>query len=176
MRNPNRNNNRREFLQTSALLVAGASFTSLARAEKTEGAGKLFSAMGIAAPLDRAAALKAAGAEFLTENTGSFLVPDQPDEVFAKNLERLAASPLPVLACNGFIRPANLRCVGAEANHDEVLEWSEVAFRRLKQAGGKDHRFWQFGGTQVEEWLAEGKSRRAVCRPAQTHGSAREET
>jgi len=93
--------------------------------------------MGMAAPLDRAAALKKHGAEFLTVGTGDLLAPDQPDEIFAKNLTKLAASPLPVLACNGFIRPKHLRCVGEEANHDQILEWAETAFRRLKQAGGK---------------------------------------
>lgn len=93
--------------------------------------------MGMAASLDKAARLKAAGAAFLTESVGGFLVPDQPDDQFAKNLAKLAASPLPVLACNGFIRAASLRCVGAEANHEPILAWSEIAFRRLKQAGGK---------------------------------------
>ncbi len=93
--------------------------------------------MGTSGKLDRAAALKALGAEFLTVGTADLLVPDQPDEMFAKKLALLAASPLPVLACNGFIRPKHLRCVGEEANHDQILEWSETAFRRLKKAGGK---------------------------------------
>ena len=93
--------------------------------------------MGIAGSLDRAAFFRAQGAEFLTAGTGDFLVPDQADDVFAKNLAKLAASPLPVLACNGFIRPAHLRCVGAEANHDAILDWATIAFRRLNEAGGK---------------------------------------
>lgn len=128
---------RREFLRAAALAVSGALLASRADAADPLPGRKLCSAMGIAAPLDRAAALKALGAEFLTVSAGDFLVPDQPDETFARNLAKLAASPLPVLACNGFIRPAHLRCVGAEANHDLVLEWSETAFRRLEQAGGK---------------------------------------
>ncbi len=75
-------------------------------------------------------------------------MPDRADDVFAKNLEKLAASPLPVLACNSFIRPPHLRCVGLEANHDQVLAWSETAFRRLKQAGGK---FIVFGSSKARE-------------------------
>lgn len=98
---------------------------------------KLFSAMGIAAPLEKAAALKADGAGFLTESVGNFLVPDRPEAEFEKNLVKLAASPLPILACNGFIRPANLHCTGPEANHDLVCEWAETTFRRMKKAGGK---------------------------------------
>lgn len=93
--------------------------------------------MGMSGALNRAAALKEQGAEFLTVGVGDFLVPDKGDDVFAKNLAKLAESPLPMLACNGFIRPKHLRCVGEEANHDQVLEWSETCFRRLKKAGGK---------------------------------------
>ena len=126
---------RRNFLQTGSLALIGAALTPRVLAETRE--KKLFSAMGIAAPLDKAAALKAAGAEFLTESVGNFLVPDKDEAEFEKNLAKLAASPLPILACNGFIRPPHLRCVGAEANHDLILVWAETAFRRLKKAGGK---------------------------------------
>jgi sugar phosphate isomerase/epimerase len=128
---------RREVLQSGSLALAGLPLLATTRAMAETAPKPLFTAMGMAASLAKADLLKAAGAEFLTESVGNFLVPDQPDEKFAKNLAKLAASPLPVLACNGFIRPANLRCVGKEANHDQVLEWSESAFRRLKQAGGK---------------------------------------
>lgn len=139
---------RRAFLRSSALAATAVSFAPLTGAAESVTKQKLFSAMGIAASLDRAVALKAAGAEFLTENTSAFLAPDQADDVFAKNLAKLANSPLPVLACNGFIRPQHLRCVGAEANHDQVLEWSETAFRRLKQAGGK---FIVFGSSKARD-------------------------
>lgn len=119
------------------LAVSGAFTGSRALAGDAGAVKKLFSAIGISGSLDRAAVLKAHGAEFLTVGTSDLLAPDQPDEVFEKNLAMLATSPLPVLACNSFIRPVHLRCVGAEANHDQVLEWSDIAFRRLKQAGGK---------------------------------------
>jgi sugar phosphate isomerase/epimerase len=93
--------------------------------------------MGISASLDKAAALKADGAEFLTESVGSFLVPDQPEAVFEKNLMRLSESPLPILACNGFIRPKELHCIGPDATHEAILAWADITFRRMKKAGGK---------------------------------------
>jgi sugar phosphate isomerase/epimerase len=126
---------RRNFLHTGSLALAGAAFVPRLMAETP--AKKLFSAVGIAAPIDKAAALKAAGAQFLTESVGNFLAPDQPEAEFEKNLAKLASSPLPILACNGFIRPANLHCVGPAANHDLILQWSETTFRRMKKAGGK---------------------------------------
>jgi len=126
---------RRKFLHTGSLALVGTAFMPRLLAE-TPGK-KLFSAMGIAAPLDKAAALKAEGAEFLTESVGNFLVPDKDEAEFEKNLEKLKASPLPILACNGFIRPANLHCVGPDANHDQILTWAETSFRRMKKANGK---------------------------------------
>ncbi|RYD36777.1 MAG: sugar phosphate isomerase/epimerase [Verrucomicrobiaceae bacterium] len=126
---------RRTFLKTGTLALLGSATAPRLLAAPEQ--GKLFSAMGIAAPLDKAAALKAAGAEFLTGSVGDFLVPDKPEADFEKNLEKYKDLPLPILACNGFIRPAHLKCVGPEANHDQILEWSETSFRRLKKAGGK---------------------------------------
>ena len=136
--------NPRTFLDSrrSFLLKSSCALASLGFATRTIGATlpdgeKLFQKMGIAASLDKAAELKAQGAEFLTASVGDFLVPDKAEEVFEKNLEKLAASPLPILACNGFIRPKNLHCTGADANHDEIVKWADTAFRRLKKAGGK---------------------------------------
>lgn len=137
MKSTTRGVSRRTVLRTGAMAAAGLPFLTRTSAMADEAKKPLFSAMGIAAGLGRAEFMKAAGAQFLTESTGDFLVPDKSDDAFAKNLEKLAASPLPVLACNGFIRPANLRCVGKEANHDEVLVWAETAFRRLAKAKGK---------------------------------------
>lgn len=126
---------RRSFLQSGSLALTGAALAPRLLADESR--PPLFSAMGIAAPLDKAAELKAAGAGFLTVSVGDFLVPDQPEEVFMTNLAKLAVSPLPILACNGFIRPANLHCVGPDANHDQILKWADVTFRRMKQANGK---------------------------------------
>lgn len=110
---------------------------------------------GIAGPLAKADLLKQAGAEFLTVGTGDLLVPDQPEAAFATRLAEARAAALPVLACNGFIRPAHLRCVGPEANPDAVLAWAEVAFQRLAKVGAS---FMVFGSAGARR-LPEGWSR-----------------
>lgn len=147
---------RRVFLQTGALALIGSAVSPrLLAAEKQ---AKLFSAIGIAAPLEKAAALKAAGAEFLTGSVGDFLVPDKPEEEFEKNLAKYSDLPLPILACNGFIRPAHLRCVGPEANHDQILEWSDTSFRRMKKAGGKLIVFGSAGARKLPDGWAKEKA------------------
>lgn len=150
---------RRSFIQ-----VGGQALLACAVVPRLEGQPltiekKLFSAMGIAAPLEKAAALKEAGAEFLTESVGTFLVPDQPDQVFEKNLRLLAASPLPILACNGFIRPAELHCVGPDANHDLILKWADTIFRRMKMAGGKFIVFGSGSARRVPDGFSKDQAR-----------------
>lgn len=119
----------------AGLLTAG-SMTGF-HAWAADEAPQLFTQIGTTGDPGRAAALKQQGIGFMTGSTSNFLVPDKSDAVFAANLEALKACPLPMLACNGFIRPKQLRCVGADANHDEVLAWAEICFRRLNQAAGK---------------------------------------
>lgn len=149
---------RRNFLQAGGMVLLGSAFSSRLISAPVAAEKKLFSAMGIAAPLEKAAELKAAGAEFLTESVGTFLVPDQAEEAFEKNLAKLAASPLPVLACNGFIRPANLHCVGPETNHDLILKWADTTFRRMKKAGGKFIVFGSAGARRVPEGFSKEKA------------------
>lgn len=170
---------RRSFCKTGALAACGGFFLTAKRGSSAEAAlsGNLFSSMGLSGTLDKAAFLKEKGAQFLTESVGGFLVPDRDDAEFAKNLEKLKSSPLPVLACNGFIRPAHLRAVGKEANHDEIMVWSETAFRRLKQAGGKFIVFGSSGARAIkDDWPREKADEQFVAllkrmgAAAETHG------
>lgn len=148
---------RRNFLRAGGA-TALALLLNPSRVLAAESAPALFSAMGIAASLDKAAALKTAGAQFLTESVGNFLVPEKDDAAFAKSLEALAASPLPVLACNGFIRPKDLHCVGPDANHDAILKWSDTCFRRLKQANGKFIVFGSAGARRIPDGWSKEKA------------------
>ena len=149
---------RRNFLHAGGMAVLGTAFLPRIIAAPAAAEKKLFTAMGIAAPLEKAAALKAGGAEFLTESVGNFLVPDKADDAFEKNLAKLAVSPLPVLACNGFIRPAELHCVGPEANHDLILKWADITFRRMKKAGGKFIVFGSAGARRVPDGFSKEKA------------------
>lgn len=138
----------------AGLLTAGSLSGFHARA--TDEAAQLFTQVGTTGAPGRAADLKAQGIHFMTGSTSDFLVPDKGDDVFVKNLEALRACPLPMLVCNGFIRPKHLRCVGKEANHNEVLAWAEICFRRLAQAGGKFIVFGSGGARQLRDgWTVE---------------------
>lgn len=137
---------RRGGVKSALVLLFALASVASATEEKP-----LFSAVGMAGPLDKAAALKEAGAEFLTVGVGNLLVPDKSEAEFEKLLAKAKESPLPVLACNGFIRPKNLRCVGEEANHDEVLEWADTTFKRAKRVGAKFIVFGSGGSRQLRD-------------------------
>ena len=158
------NISRRHFIHTGGMTLIGSTLLPGLSAAPVATEKKLFSAMGIAAPLNKAAELKAAGADFLTLGVGDFLVPDKQDDVFEKNLEKLKTSPLPVLACNGFIRPANLHCVGPEANHNLIVKWADITFRRMKKANGKFIVFGSGGSRQVPDgWPKEKANEQFVA-------------
>lgn len=124
---------RRRVMKTGVFAAAGL------LAGRGHGAehSKLFSAVGMSGSLDRAEFYKTQGAEFLTIGTDDLLAPDQGEDKFEAQLAKARQAPLPVLACNGFIRPPHLHCVGPEANHDAVLAWAETALRRMQKVGGR---------------------------------------
>jgi sugar phosphate isomerase/epimerase len=138
---------RRRVLKTGVFAATGL----LAGRSLAAEPGALFSAMGMSGSLDRAAFYKQQGAEFLTIGTAELLVPDQGDEVFEAQLAKARQAPLPVLACNGFIRPPHLRCVGPQANHDTILAWADTALRRMQKVGGRFIVFGSSGSRRVPE-------------------------
>ncbi len=124
---------RRAVLRTSTF----AAVSLLAPRSHATGTSRWISAFGCAGSIDRAAFLKAQGAGFITASTKDLLMPDQPEAVFTARLAQAKASPLPVLACNGFIPAQGFACLGPEANHPAILAWAETALSRLARVGGK---------------------------------------
>lgn len=91
--------------------------------------------LGVQTDLANAAAVKAAGGSWIGLSVAGWLDPDGPEAEFRDKLEAAAASPLPIVACNSFIRRPDLKCNGPDANHDAVMEYAKRAFRRAERAG-----------------------------------------
>ncbi len=148
---------RREFLRRGALAAAASCAPVWARS--AAGSSRtLFTGIGITASLDRAAEMKACGADYLVESVARFLVPDQPDAAFEPLRARAAAAPLPVLGCNSFLRDPKLRCTGPNADHPRVLAFSDTAFRRLHEAGGEYIVFGSNTARQIPEGWSKAKA------------------
>jgi len=84
-------------------------------------------AIGICTGLANAAALKAAGADFVEANVQNFLQPEQPD--FS-----VQPAAVPVRAANCFL-PAALKCVGPVVDLPRLMRYAGRAFQRAHQAG-----------------------------------------
>ncbi|MEX0330416.1 MAG: sugar phosphate isomerase/epimerase family protein [Puniceicoccaceae bacterium] len=105
--------------------------------------------LGVGGGLGDAEAVKAAGGSFVAASVAGWLMPDEPEEAFLKSLEQAGQSPLPVWSCNSFIRRKDLKCVGPEANHDAVMAYAEIAFKRAKRAGVKGITFGSSGSRRI---------------------------
>ncbi len=134
---------RRRFLQANAALTAltavtmAATIPPLSAAPRPMRGASIFSAIGITAKVERAAALEALGAEFIVESVADFLMPFADENEFAANKARALAAALPVRGCNSFMRDPSLVCVGPRADHARVLAYAATAFRRLREIGGE---------------------------------------
>ncbi|MEO8063381.1 MAG: TIM barrel protein [Pseudomonadota bacterium] len=117
--------------------AGGAALLGVFAAETQAARRKLFAAVGITAKIERAAELKALGAQFIVESVADFLIPFANDAQFAPNRARAKAAPLRIRGCNSFLREPSLICVGPKADHARVLGYAETAFARLRSLGGE---------------------------------------
>lgn len=139
---------RREFSRSLLLAGAGLALPQLRAAHHKVPVPSL----GVQTDLANAAAVKAAGGSWVGLSVANWLQPDGPEDEFRARLEEAASSPLPIYACNSFIRRKDLKCNGPDANHDEVMEYVKRAFSRAERAGV---RFITFGSSRSRR-LPEG--------------------
>ena len=144
---------RREFLQSVA--AAGAGCALLRPANATD---EFKPRVGVCCGLKDAAAMKAAGYDYLEGNVGGLFVPDKPEAEFAKTLAQLKGLTIPFLACNSFL-PATLKVVGAQADHDVAAKYAETALRRAGVANIKTIVFGSGGARKIPDGFDPAKAR-----------------
>ncbi|MGV8090583.1 MAG: sugar phosphate isomerase/epimerase family protein [Mangrovibacterium sp.] len=140
---------RRNFIRTSALIGSGLSLSESVFPNVFAGT-KSKPDIGICTAIDNNALAKNAGFAFIEEGVRGFLVPVEPEPVFLQKLEKTKASVLPVRACNSFL-PGNMKSVGLDPVHDEILQFAEMAFKRAKLSGVKIIVFGSGGSRAVPE-------------------------
>lgn len=113
---------------------------------------------GVCTSVKNAEMLDSAGYNYIEENVRNFLVPDQDEETFLKNLALLSSAALPVIACNGFL-PGGLKSVGPDAVHPEILQFARIALRRAQQAGIGIIVFGSGGSRSIPEGFSHEKAR-----------------
>lgn len=106
--------------------------------------------IGICAGIENNILAEQAGYTFIEEGVRKFLVPSEAESVFLANLEKAKKSALPVRACNSFL-PGEMKCVGSNPVHGEIIRFAEVAFKRAELSGVKIIVFGSGGSRSIPE-------------------------
>lgn len=150
---------RRDFLKTSALLGSGILVKPSDFIGVTREKGKFLSRIGVCTNIANHAVLFAAGYAYIESDVRGFLAPSEDEKVFLANLALLKDSKLPVEACNSFL-PGNLKCVGPAPLHEEILKYSETAFKRARMAGVKTIVFGSGNARAIPEGFSREEARK----------------
>jgi sugar phosphate isomerase/epimerase len=141
---------RRRFLQNSAILASGYFIIPGNISSLTSSAEKFLERIGISTSISNNRILADAGYSFVEENVRNFLTPLDAESLFEEKLAIVRQLKLPVEACNVFL-PGNLKCTGPATLHEDILVYSETAFRRAKIAGVKTIVFGSGGARAIPE-------------------------
>jgi sugar phosphate isomerase/epimerase len=106
--------------------------------------------IGCCAPVRDAGLLAKAGFDFCEENIQNLLIAEAPEADFARSLEAVRHSPLPIRAANCFL-PGALKCTGPEIDLPRLVRYAETAFRRAALAGIRFLVFGSGAARQVPE-------------------------
>ena len=86
--------------------------------------------------MNRLEAARACGLNYMEADVSGFLIPEQPDSVFAQNRALAAECQPPIYSANGFF-PRDIVVVGPEADLERARRYAEVAIRRASEIGIK---------------------------------------
>ncbi len=114
--------------------------------------------LGVCTSYDKAPLLKRLGYSFIEESVGRFLIPDQGDEEYRKNLMVLKKDNFPVRSYIYFF-PGKLKSVGPDLHHEAILERAELALRRAKECGSKNIVFGSAGSRTIPDGFDRAKAK-----------------
>jgi sugar phosphate isomerase/epimerase len=157
---------RRDFIRVSMIAGTGLLLRPYDPVTLASKKGKFLEKIGISTSLANNEILASAGYSYVEESVRGFLVPAETDMVFEQKLALLKKSRLPVEACNSFL-PGNLKCVGPSPLHEEILKFSESAFKRAQAAGVKTIVFGSGGARAIPEGFSRDEARQqfiSLCR------------
>jgi sugar phosphate isomerase/epimerase len=114
--------------------------------------------VGVCTNLSNGEFLKQNGYSFIEESVGHFLMPTKNEKEFNEMLQQAQNAALPVKTCNSFI-PKELKSVGPDAMHTQILEFAETTFRRAQKAGVGIIVFGSGGSRAIPEGFSHEKAR-----------------
>ena len=127
---------RRKFLKATAGTLTGlAAYPSLAAAGFMHPDNPLYSiSLGVFASYDHAKYLRDLGCTYIEESVGGFLLPKDGETKFGQNLQELNSLKFPIWSYV-ILLPPELKTLGPDANHEAILNRTELALKRAKECG-----------------------------------------
>ncbi len=113
--------------------------------------------LGICAGLEQAAAVRAAGGDFVELNVQAWLAPAKRDDEFEGRAEETFKAAVPAEAANCFY-PASHKVVGPEVNMPELLRYARAAFERAQACGIAVIVFGSGGARAIPEGFSRGRA------------------
>lgn len=142
---------RRTFLKSTAGAMAGiAASPVLMGAELMLDSKPSSISLGVFASYEHAAYLRDLGCGYIEESVGGFLLPKEGESKFDQNLHQLHTLKFPIRSYV-ILLPGDLKTVGPEANHQGVLQRTELALKRAKECGSKYIVFGSGGARNIPE-------------------------
>jgi sugar phosphate isomerase/epimerase len=148
---------RREFLKMMMLAGTGIAVSPKLISCSPGRSEAYMPQIGVCTGVNNADMLAEMGYDYIEEGVRNFLAPHQDEEVFLKNLEIASKSPIPVLACNSFL-PGDMKCVGPDIVHPQILEYARIAFRRAQKAGVEIIVFGSGGSRRIPEGFSKDEA------------------
>lgn len=133
---------RREFLAAAAAATLAPSLLASVRRLDID------PMIGVCRGPGAAAAAHAAGVGYLEISCAGELRPHEAD--IGDRLDKLRAMPIPPKCANGFL-PGRFQATGPQADHDQILDYCKVAFRRAREVGMTAITFGSSGARSVPE-------------------------
>lgn len=125
---------------------------------KSPSPGYFLIEIGVCTNVSNAGMLAEHGYTFIEESVGGFLMPTKSEEEFDEMLQQARNAAIPVKVCNSFI-PGNMKSVGPDAVHPEILKYMETAFRRAQKSGVEYIVFGSGGSRAIPEGFSRDEAR-----------------
>ncbi|GGC13276.1 sugar phosphate isomerase/epimerase family protein [Dyadobacter sediminis] len=151
---------RRDFVKKSAGMVAGlAAGPTFAQVLTTQKPDPLYSLqLGVFAAYDKADFLRESGCSYIEESVAGFLIPADGDVQYAKNLELLRSENFPIKSYV-ILLPGSLKTLGPDANHEAILQRTELVLKRAKECGSQYVVFGSGGSRVIPEGYDRNKAK-----------------
>ena len=145
---------RNQFLKAAGLSAAAMALDP----SFAFGKSKSKISIGLCGYIEKSSFAKEAGCQYIEAGTAKTLMPLKPEDEFSQALEKIFTEALKVKCFNVFI-PGELKSVGENAQHEKIIEYASVAFKRAERMGADIIVFGSSGSRTIPDGFDRAKAK-----------------